>query len=282
MSNFTIDKKGLKMKILVTGHKGYIGSHLFEQLSEHDVVGIDLKDGNDILHCLPNENFDCVFHLAALPRVEYSVENPFYTMKQNVLVTSKLLEWSKNHGVKTFIFSSSSAIYGEGEGPKSPYGLHKLVSEMECKLYQDLFDIKCVCLRYFNVYSEDQEYGGSYSTVVSAWMQMIKEGNPLRIDGDGEQSRDFIHVDDIVSANIWCMNNIEKIENLWYDVGYGETCTLNDIKNIVDRYNSVEWVSGPPRSGDVKHTEIGRQRLQTTGWKPQVDLSTGLVKCFKK
>ena len=270
------------MKILVTGHKGYIGSHLFEQLTEHDVVGIDLKDGNDILHCLPNENFDCVFHLAALPRVEYSVENPFYTMKQNVLVTSKLLEWSKNHGVKTFIFSSSSAIYGEGEGPKSPYGLHKLISEMECKLYQDLFDIKCVCLRYFNVYSEDQEYGGSYSTVVSAWMQMIKEGQPLRIDGDGEQSRDFIHVDDVVSANIWCMNNIEEIENLWYDVGYGETCTLNDIKNIVDRHNSTEWVTGPPRAGDVKHTEIGRQRLQTTGWTPQVDLTTGLTKCFKK
>ena len=99
------------MKILVTGHKGYIGSHLFEQLTEHDVVGIDLKDGSDILHCLPGEDFDCVFHLAALPRVEYSVENPFYTMKQNVLVTSKLLEWSKNHGVKTFILSSSSAIF---------------------------------------------------------------------------------------------------------------------------------------------------------------------------
>ena len=105
------------MKILVTGHRGYIGSHLYNQLlaSGYDVSGIDLKEGNDILYCLPDENFDCVFHLAALPRVEYSIENPFYTMKQNVLVTSKLLEWSKNHGVRTFVFSSSSAIYGEGQ-----------------------------------------------------------------------------------------------------------------------------------------------------------------------
>lgn len=271
-------------KILITGHRGYIGSHLFEKLrqdSKYDVFGIDLKDGNDILHCLPEENFDCVFHFAALPRVEYSVENPFYTMKQNVLVTSKLLEWSKNHGVKTFIFSSSSALYGEGSGPKSPYGLHKLISEMECELYQDLFDIKCVCLRYFNVYSEDQEYGGSYSTVVSAWMQMIREGKPLRIDGAGDQSRDFIHVSDVVSANIWCMKNINRLDKLWYDVGYGDTCSINDIKVVVDKYNDVRWEKAPPRPGDVKHTEIGAQRLQITGWSPNVGLESGLERCFK-
>jgi len=243
-------------KILITGHRGYIGSHLFEKLrqdSKYDVFGIDLKDGNDILHCLPEENFDCVFHFAALPRVEYSVENPFYTMKQNVLVTSKLLEWSKNHGVKTFIFSSSSALYGEGSGPKSPYGLHKLISEMECELYQNLFDIKCVCLRYFNVYSEDQEYGGSYSTVVSAWMQMIREGQPLRIDGEGDQSRDFIHVSDVVSANIWCMKNTNKLDKLWYDVGYGDTCSINDIKVVVDKYNDVRtWRCETHRNWNTK------------------------------
>lgn len=269
------------MKILVTGHKGYIGSHLFEQLTEHDVVGIDLKDGNDILHCLPNEDFDCVFHLAALPRVEFSIENPFYTMKQNVLVTSKLLEWSSRHGVKTFIFSSSSALYGDGEGPGSPYGLHKLISEMECDLYAKLYDMKCVCLRYFNVYSEDQEYGGAYSTVIAAWMQMLREGKSLRIDGDGNQSRDFIHVSDIVSANVYCMENIDKLQKLWYDVGYGEICTLNQIREIVDRFHIAKWKNCPPRKGDVRHTEIGYQRLQAEGWKPKISLSNGLEKCFK-
>ena len=104
------------MKILVTGHRGYIGSHLFSELRrlEYDVRGVDLKDGEDILHCLPNENFDFVFHFAACPRVEYSVEKPAYTLKQNVLVTSTLLEWAKEHGVKRVIFSSSSAVMGYG------------------------------------------------------------------------------------------------------------------------------------------------------------------------
>jgi nucleoside-diphosphate-sugar epimerase len=270
-------------KALVTGHLGYIGSHIFKELNTrgYEPRGIDLKNGEDILHCLPNEDFDCVFHLAALPRVEFSVENPFYTMKQNVLVTSKLLEWSKNHGVKTFIFSSSSALYGEGSGPKSPYGLHKLISEMECELYQKLYDIRCVCLRYFNVYSEDQEYGGAYSTVVAAWMQMIKEEKSLRIDGDGEQSRDFIHVEDVVSANIYCMENINNLKELWYDVGYGKTCSLNQIREIVNKYHKVEWDNAPERQGDVKHTEIGSQRLQLEGWSPHVSLSGGLEKCFK-
>ena len=273
------------VKILVTGHRGYIGSRLFDRLigEGHAVTGIDLKEGNDVLHCLPaKENFDCVFHLAALPRVQYSVEKPFYTMKQNVLVTSKLLEWSKNHGVRTFIFSSSSAIYGDGEGPSSPYGLHKLISEMECNLYQKLYNIKCVCLRYFNVYSEDQEYGGSYSTVIAAWIKMIKDGKPLRIDGDGEQSRDFIHVDDVVSANIWCMNNIRNIGKLWYDVGYGQTCTLNNIKDIVDENCEVKWEYAPERSGDVRHTEISSQKLQMTGWVPKISLTSGIYECFKK
>ena len=272
------------MKILVTGHKGYIGSRLYKQLlnSSHEVAGIDLKEGTDILHCLPAQTFDCVFHLAAIPRVEYSVEQPFYTMKQNVLATSKLLEWSKNHNVKTFIFSSSAAVYGEGDGPKSPYGLHKLISEMECELYQKLYDMKCVCLRYFNVYSEEQTYGGPYSTVVAAWMEMIREGLQLRIDGDGNQSRDFIHVDDVVSANIWCMENVKKIDNLWYDVGYGQTCSLNQIKEIVDTYHDVEWVYDTKRPGDIKHIELSPQRLQLTGWTPHINIEDGMRKCFNK
>ncbi len=89
-------------RCLVTGHRGYIGSHLYESLVnlKHEVIGVDLKDGEDVLHCLPNEKFDYVFHLAACPRVEYSVEHPSYIMKQNVLVTSTLLEWAKNHGDK--------------------------------------------------------------------------------------------------------------------------------------------------------------------------------------
>ena len=112
-------------------------------------------------------------------------------------------------------------------------------------------------------------------------MQMIRDNKSLRIDGDGTQSRDFIYVSDIISANIWCINNLERIEDLWYDIGYGETGTLNDIKHIADKYNRIKWDQAPDRKGDVKHTEISEQKLQKIGWTPKVDLKTGLKKCFK-
>ena len=151
------------MKVLVTGHKGYIGSRLYKDLKRlgHDVSGIDLKDGVDILYCLPDESFDYVFHLAAMPKVSFCMTNPAYTMRQNVFVTSTLLEWAKDHDVKRVIFSSSAAVYGNVDGfPSSPYGLHKLMSEMECRLFSKLYGLDTVCLRYFNVYSEDQPFGG--------------------------------------------------------------------------------------------------------------------------
>jgi UDP-glucose 4-epimerase len=273
------------MKILVTGHKGYIGSHIFSELKKqgYELLGIDLKDGEDILHCLPNETFDYVFHLAACPRVGYSVEKPAYTMKQNVLVTSVLLEWAKDHGVKRVIFSSSSAIHGNGDGvPKSPYGLHKLMNEMECRLYSVLYDLDTVCLRYYNAYSEDQEYGGSYSTAICAWMEMIKQGKPLRIDGDGEQTRDLVHVDDIVSANIFCMNHQEEFNGKGFNVGSGTSVSLNYIKDFINQNYDVIWNHTPERLGDVKHTLADISELRKLGWGPKISIQEGLEKCFKK
>lgn len=271
------------MKILVTGHKGYIGSHLYSEIKKdltHEVHGIDLKDGDDVLHCLPNEQFDVVFHFCAMPRVEYSVLNPSYTMRQNALVTSKLLDWSKNHGVKKFIFSSSSSINGDGDGiPKSPYALQKLVSEMECKLYKTLYNLKCVCLRYFNAYSEDQPYGGAYTTSISAWMEMIRTNQPLRLDGDGEQRRDFIHVDDIVSANILAMNHDDMNED-YYNVGCGINYSLNYVKNFIDENLDVNWTFAPERKGDVRATLANNQSLIDCGWKPKVHFDEGLNRCF--
>jgi len=271
--------------ILVTGHKGYIGSKLFNKLKQlnFEVVGIDLKDGHDVLDCLPkNKNFDYVFHLAALPSVEFSVLNPSYTLKHNVLVTSKLLEWCKENKVKRFIFSSSSAVYGNGDGPKSPYGLHKLMSEMECQLYSNLYGLDTVCLRYFNLYSEDQKYGGAYSTAISAWMEMIKNNKPLRIDGDGEQTRDFIHVNDVVEANIFCMNYSNKFNGDFYDIGSGKSISINYIKNYINMYNDVKWQQSPERTGDVKHTTANISKIMKLGWSPKVDIEDGLKLCFQK
>jgi len=276
------------MKILVTGHKGYIGSHLFRKLKNmiaegyDDLVGIDLKDGEDILHCLPDEHFDYVFHLAACPRVGYSVEKPSYTLKQNVLVTSTLLEWAKDHGVKRVIFSSSSAVNGNGDGiPTSPYGLHKLMNEMECQLFSKLYEIDTVCLRYFNAYSEDQEYGGSYSTAICAWMEMIKNKKPLRIDGDGNQTRDLVHVDDIVSANICAMESLSWFGGKTYNIGSGEAVSMNYIKDFIDSRHKVVWDHAPERKGDVKHTFADiEETKKDLNWEPKVAISEGLKRCF--
>lgn len=273
-------------RCLVTGHKGYIGSHIFSDLKRlgHDVYGIDIKDGEDILHCLPDEDFDYVFHLAAQPRVEFSVHHPSYTMKQNVLVTSTLLEWAKNHGVKRVIFSSSSAVNGNGDGvPTSPYGLHKLVSEMECRLFSELYGLDTVCLRYFNVYSEDQGFGGSYSTAICAWMEMIRQGKPLRMDGDGEQTRDLVHIDDIVLANIFAMQSNKWFGGKTYNVGSGSSVSLNYIRDFIDSRHNVEWNNAPARVGDVRHTLADISEIKKDlGWKPQISIQEGLERCFNK
>ena len=274
------------MKALVTGYKGYIGSHLYSELNKRNdiekVVGIDLKDGEDVLHCLPDEEFDVVFHFSALPRVEYSVLNPSYTLLQNVLVTSVLLDWSKSHGVSKFVFSSSSAVMGDGDGvPKSPYGLHKKMSEMECKLYRELYGIQTTCLRYFNAYSEDQPYGGAYTTAISAWMEMIRQGKPLRIDGDGEQTRDFVHVEDIVSANILAMER-DDMDAEYYNVGYGEAFSMNFVKDFIDSIHDVEWDHAPARKGDARHTLADISAIKEKGWSPSVSIQEGLERCFSK
>lgn len=270
------------MKILVTGHKGYIGSNLYQTLINmgYEVKGIDLKDGDDILFCLPDHYYDYVFHLAAYPKVSYSVENPSFTMRQNVLATSTLLEWSKKNKIKRFIFSSSAAV-NDGN-PQSPYGLHKYISELECKLYSSLYNMDTVSLRYFNVYSEEQKYGGAYSTAISAWMEMIKQKKPLRIDGDGNQTRDFIHLDDIVSANIFCMLHKDNFHGKYLNVATGKSISLNYIRKFIDSNNNVVWDKKPARQGDILHSSADIQPLKQLGWSPKVSINEGLNRCFKK
>jgi len=269
-------------KILVTGYRGYIGGHIYKKLLEmgHQVSGIDLKDGADLAYCLPDEEYDFVFHLSAMPRVEYSILNPSYTLRQNVLTTSVLLEWAKTHKVKRVIFSSSSAVVGDGNEPNSPYGLQKLMSEMECKLYSKLYKLDTVCLRYFNVYSEDQEYGGAYSTVIAAWKEMMRQQKPLRVDGDGNQSRDFIHVEDIVDVNIFCMNYENRFEGCHFDVGTGKAVSINYIKDFIIQRHQIDWENAPYRQGDVKHTLANITRLKDLNWNAKISIDEGLKRCF--
>ena len=156
------------------------------------------------------------------------------------------------------------------------------MSEMECKLYSELYNLETVSLRYFNVYSEDQSYNGSYSTVIASWMEMIKRNTPLRIDGDGYQTRDFIHVGDVVAANISAMESSKEFAGEVYDIGTGEAVAMKYIKIFVDKYREVEWINAPEREGDVKHSIANIcTTKEDLDWSPSISIVEGLKRCFE-
>ncbi len=281
------------MRALVTGHKGYIGGNFVKQWEDlgHEWVGYDYEGGNLPLYDLTKEvrgdlvgDVDVVFHFAAIPRVAYSVENPSLVMENNIVSTSKVLEFAKNKNIPV-IYSSSSSVVGNGEGPASPYALSKYVGEMESLLYHRLYGLKTVALRYFNVYSYDQIADSEYATVVCNWKKYITEGNNPFITGDGEQRRDMTHVDDIVSANIFCAENIDndKLWGQWYDVGSGENISLNGLKQIVlNHFPDVVFDYIAPRPGDVMYTEADVQKFKHLGWSPRVSLHEGLDRVYTR
>ena len=287
-------------KCLVTGHKGYIGSHLFKSLQElgHEVVGIDLKeqvptnilsyrglkerDDGGFHPFYAKFNPDYIFHLACIPRVAHSVEQPVQTMENNVLATSIVLNYARKVGVKRVIYSGSSSVVGNGDGPSSPYGLQKLISEMECKLYSTLYGIDTVALRYFNVYSPDQKAEGPYATAVANFMQHIRENKNPFITGDGTQRRDMAHVQDVVAANIFAMEQKSSFGGQSFDVGTGANISLNEIRDIVFNYFpkvSFDYIES--RKGDVLLTKADPFPLHLLGWNPKIDIVEGIHECFK-
>lgn len=244
-------------KVLVTGGAGFIGSTLVDKLIERniEVIVVDnLSSGKkdnlnpkaefiraDISTDRPLfSNVDTVFHLAATPQVQYSIENPTDNNNLNSLIN--MLNLSKKAGVKRFIFSSSSAVYGN---PKytpidenhpiqtlSPYALHKLVGEQYCKLYSLVYGLDTVCLRYFNAYGDRMPNEGAYRSVISVFMEQYKNDEPLNIVNDGNQRRDFVHVNDIVNANIICGGTKDNFNGEIYNVGTGRAYTVNEIADM--------------------------------------------------
>jgi UDP-glucose 4-epimerase len=289
-----------KKKCLVTGHKGYIGSRLYKALlsrSDCDVIGIDTNDmlGNNILNIFSNspshaqtrenlENWkpDYIFHLAAIPRVGESIDNPVKTMMNNVLAGSIILDFAKECGTKRVIYSSSSSVRGNGDGPLSPYAVQKLTTELEASIYPEIYGLDTVSLRYFNVYSEDQPAEGAYATAVANWMKYIRKGDNPFITGDGEQRRDMLYVDDAVAANIFAMDHKENFNGAAFDVGTGSNISLNEMKEIVQsHFDNVEFDYVKDRKGDVLETKADTQGLKDLGWKTKTDIKKGVDRCFK-
>jgi UDP-glucose 4-epimerase len=231
--------------------------------------------------------YDVIFHLAAMPRVEYSVQFPFDSNDLNVTRTLLLLDAIRGGNTK-FVFSSSSAIYGEVEdlpttefspsNPQSPYGLQKRMIEDYLTLFGRLYQQKSVCLRYFNVYGPGQDGKSPYSTAVAAWCSALKEGRPLRSDGDGYQTRDLVFVKDVARANRMAAESQHDFKGHAFNVGSGKSLSNNEVLDLLRlKFQSLEVNNAPVRSGDVRDTLADVSiASRAIGWEPQVQFEDGL------
>ncbi len=246
-----------------------------------------------LLSRIAENKYQFVFHLAAIPRVGYSVENPIETSEINVMRTVKLLTACVGN-VGRFIFSSSSAIYGdvlqnfpsneEGlENPNSPYALQKKIVEEYCSLYSKLYGLETVSLRYFNVFGPGQLGDNPYATAVSSWANCISEKKPLRSDGDGTQSRDLVFISDVCHANFLAATSSKKMLGEVYNVGTGKSYSNNQILQMLeDRCGRYQIVNAPSRQGDVKHTQADISKIQRDlDFNPNVSFEIGLEKTLK-
>jgi len=285
------------MKILVTGGRGFIGTHLVRRLTQqHSVRVIDnlssasLPKVRDVeYHCYDIRNFDDieplfagvdgVFHLAAEARIQAAIDDPRNTAEINILGTVNVLEACRINNVPRIINSSTSAIYGlTDQFPTSedvkpdclnPYASSKLAAEEMVRCYSSLYGIKSLNLRYFNVFGEECPVTGPYSLVVGLFLQQRSNGESLTIVGTGESRRDFVHVGDVVDANIRAMSCKLEKSGEQVNIGSGSNISVLDVaKAISDNMVFVE-----PRPGEAKETlaDVSRAK-EWLGWEPKVNL----------
>ena len=190
------------MTILLTGHKGFIGSNLIKKLSAHTIVGVDLKenhsclDSNYINTLFEFYHFDAIIHLAAIAGVCYSISHSEEVLTNNIIGFDVIAKAAIKHNVKHFIYASSSSVYGDDGTQKSPYAVSKATNELQAAMYSNLSNTKFTGLRFFTVYGE----GIREDLAISKFIKSIKNNEPIYVYGDGTQSRDFTYVDDITEA----------------------------------------------------------------------------------
>ena len=305
-------------KILVTGGAGFIGSNLVDRLLSEgfEVTVIDNLDTGrleNIAHHQDREDFhfvkgdirdfqlvkeimkdkDAVFHEAALASVILSVENPILTNEINVSGTLNLLKASVDNRVKRFIFASSAAIYGETPSPQkredvistptNPYGVSKLAAENYVKVFHKVYGLETVSLRYFNVYGPRQSFDiqSAYGGVITIFTNRLLRKLPPIIYGDGEQTRDFVYVEDVVQANILALKNKNCVGEV-FNVGTGTTVSVNQVANTLKeilKRNDLRSIYADPQPGDVRHgyADISKAK-KILGYDPKFLFKEGLIK----
>ncbi|WP_159881293.1 NAD-dependent epimerase/dehydratase family protein [Paenibacillus puerhi] len=298
------------MKAIVTGGAGFIGSHLVDALADsgaevhvldnlctghssyvnkqatlhrHAVESLEAKEL--IVRLRP----DVIFHLAAQADVQQSLKTPAYDAQVNVLGTLNMLEACREGGVRKLVFASTSGVYGdlqkeriEEDDPVAPisfYALSKLAGELYIRLFHRLFGLSYTILRYGNVYGPRQQAKGE-GGVVALFTDKLRLNQPLRIYGDGEQTRDFIFVKDVVRANMAC---IGQGDQQTFHVGTGRPVTVNTLVRELERLSgtSLAVTYDPPRPGDIRHSCLdNRKIIGTLSWQPSYDIASGLRETY--
>ena len=298
-------------RYLITGGAGFIGSHLvkhvligggsvrvvdnlstgsaerLEQIRDSvQVLTGDLADDSVAAEAV--KAIDYVLHQAAVPSVQRSIVDPVGTNRANVTATLNLLENSRRAGVRRFVYAASSSAYGDTEvlpkreempaNPLSPYALQKWVGERYCKLYYELYGLETVCLRYFNVFGPGQDPYSEYSAVIPKFITKLLAEEPITVYGDGEQSRDFTYIDNVIEANLLALRAPNAPGEVC-NIGYGQRVSLNELIRILEGLLEVraQVTYAPPKPGDVRHSLADISKAaRILGYVPKAEIKEGL------
>ena len=296
------------ISVLITGGAGFIGSAIGRALSNLDhrvrilddlsnssessvadfdaelTIG-DIRDYGLVRELA--EGQDWIFHHAALISVPGSVEDPIGCYEINVTGTLSVLEAARHASVDRVILASSAAVYGEStdpveeiaqKQPLSPYAASKLAMEEAALMYNEVYGLSTVCLRYFNVYGPRQKPDSTYAAVIPAFIKTIIDGQPPTIFGDGEQRRDFVHIEDVVRANLMAAENDDANGKI-LNISGGGAVTINELAEILQVIipNAPSPIHGSPRDGDIFFSEaVIDQAWEALGYRPEVALVEGL------
>ncbi len=282
----------LNTRMLLNGsfYTAYMMNDKERKQDEVLVIQDDFANDN-LLNGIYQGHYDVIFHQAAVPRVSYSVEQPWHTTDVNISKTVKLFEAARG-AVGRIVWASSSSIYGgadslptketEDKDPKSPYAWQKSAIEDFAKQCWDFYKLDIVCLRYFNVFGPGQYGDSPYSTAVSAWCHAAKNNLECRSDGDGRQSRDMCYIDNVVSANILAAEAKGPFTGECYNIACGDRVTNNEILNYFVHHFKVKIKNAPFRVGDIMHTQADVSKAKNDfGYEPLVRFWDGLENTVK-